>query len=51
MAYVSIIAAAGKNLEIGKDNDLMWSLPSRKMASVTRQKKHSFNQISRDDSY
>jgi len=28
MAYVSIIAAAGKNLEIGKDNDLMWSLPN-----------------------
>ncbi len=27
MKLVSIIVAAGKNLEIGKDNDLMWSLP------------------------
>ena len=27
MSLVSIIVAAGKNLEIGKDNDLMWSLP------------------------
>jgi len=28
MAVVSIIAAIGKNLEIGKDNDLLWHLPS-----------------------
>ncbi len=27
MSLVSIIVAAGKNLEIGRDNDLMWSLP------------------------
>lgn len=28
MKLVSIIVAAGKDLEIGKDNDLMWSLPN-----------------------
>ena len=28
MKLVSIIVAAGANLEIGKDNDLMWSLPN-----------------------
>ncbi len=27
MKLVSIIVAVGANLEIGKDNDLMWSLP------------------------
>jgi dihydrofolate reductase len=28
MAIVSIIAAVGKNFEIGKDNDLLWHLPN-----------------------
>jgi dihydrofolate reductase len=28
MTKVSIIAAIGKNFEIGKDNDLMWHLPN-----------------------